>query len=89
MQDLGLAETILPGALLRVTIRALYDFAMALRERGPVVEEEFAEALTRHPLANVHAFAGFDQIRRWEEEFLPAEEIAKYRDSVGYRPSRD
>jgi 2-methylisocitrate lyase-like PEP mutase family enzyme len=89
MQDLGLAVTILPGALLRVTIRALYDFAMALRERGPVVEEEFAEALSRHPLANVHAFAGFDQIRRWEEEFLPAEEIAKYADSVGYRPSRD
>jgi 2-methylisocitrate lyase-like PEP mutase family enzyme len=89
MQDLGLAVTILPGALLRVTIRALYDFTMALRERGPVVEEEFAEALTRHPLANVHAFAGFDQIRRWEEEFLPAEEIAKYADSVGYSPSRD
>jgi 2-methylisocitrate lyase-like PEP mutase family enzyme len=89
MQDLGLAVTILPGALLRVTIRALYDVAMALRERGPVVEEEFAEALSRHPLANVHAFAGFDQIRRWEEEFLPAEEIAKYADSVGYRPSRD
>jgi 2-methylisocitrate lyase-like PEP mutase family enzyme len=89
MQDLGLAVTILPGALLRVTLRALHDFAVALRERGPVVEAEFAEALTQHPLANVHAFAGFDQIRRWEEEFLPADEIEKYRDSVGYRPSGD
>ena len=88
MQDLGLAVTILPGALLRVTLRALYDFAVALRERGPVVEQEFAEALTQHPLANVHAFAGFDQIRRWEEEFLPAEEIDKYADSVGYHPPR-
>jgi len=89
MQDLGLAVTILPGALLRVTLRALHDFAVALRERGPVVEEEFAEAFRQHPLANVHAFAGFDQICRWEEEFLPAAEIEKYQDSVGYRPSRD
>jgi 2-methylisocitrate lyase-like PEP mutase family enzyme len=89
MQHLGLAVTILPGALLRVTLRALHDFAVALHERGPVVEAEFAEALEQHPLANVHAFAGFDQIRRWEEEFLPADEIEKYRDSVGYRPSGD
>jgi 2-methylisocitrate lyase-like PEP mutase family enzyme len=86
MEELGIAVTILPGALLRVTIQALYDFAVALREEGPLAEAAFAERFKDHPLANVHAFAGFDQVRAWEEEFLPPAEIGKYEDSVGYRP---
>ena len=86
MRDLGIALTILPGALLRLTIQTLYDFATALRERGPEVEAEFADRFRGHPLGDVHTFAGFDAIRRWEEAFLPAEELDKYADSVGHQP---
>jgi 2-methylisocitrate lyase-like PEP mutase family enzyme len=88
MQDLGIAVTILPGALLRVTLQALYDFAVALRERGPAAEAEFAERFKGHPLGDVHTFAGFDQVRQWEEAFLPADELEKYADSVGHQPGR-
>jgi 2-methylisocitrate lyase-like PEP mutase family enzyme len=88
MQELGIAVTILPGVALRATIQAVYDLAVALRDRGPVAEEEFAERFEAHPLANVHAFAGFDEVRAWESEFLPAEDLDKYEDSVGYQPAR-
>jgi len=88
MRELGIALTILPGALLRLTIQSLYDFAVALREKGPEAEAEFAERFRGHPLGDVHTFAGFDEVRRWEEDFLPAEELEKYADSVGHQPGR-
>ena len=86
MQELGIAVAIAPGAVLRVTLQAVYDFALALRERGPLAEAEFAERFKRHPLGDLHTFAGFDRIREWEEAFLPAAALEKYGDSVGHQP---
>ncbi len=86
--DLGIAVAILPGLAMRATIRAVYDLAAAVRERGPAAEAEFDRAFRAHPLADVHTFAGFDQVRAWEAEYLPAEELDKYEDSVGHQPGR-
>jgi 2-methylisocitrate lyase-like PEP mutase family enzyme len=88
LEDLGIAIVILPGVALRATIQAVYDLGVALRDTGPLAEEAFAARFKDHPLANVHAFAGFDQVQVWEREFLPAEDLDKYRDSVGYQPTR-
>jgi len=88
MNELGIAVTILPGATFRATIQAVYDFATELKQRGPVAEADFNERFKGHPLGNVHRFAGFDQVREWEEEYLPAEEMEKYRDSVGHQPAK-
>jgi 2-methylisocitrate lyase-like PEP mutase family enzyme len=87
MSELGIAVTILPGATLRATVQAVYDFARDLRERGPAAEADFNERFKGHPLGNLHSFAGFDQVRAWEEEYLPAEEMDKYADSVGHQPA--
>ena len=88
MRDLGIAITISPGAILRLTIQAVYDFAVALRDQGPAAETEFSERFRSHPLGDFHTFAGFDRIRQWEDQFLPREELEKYSDSVGHLPSR-
>ena len=88
MQELGIAIAILPGAALRATVKAVYDLAAALHERGPEAEVELTESLVGHPLGNLHTFAGFDQIRAWEEAYLPPEELVKYADSVGHQPTR-
>jgi 2-methylisocitrate lyase-like PEP mutase family enzyme len=87
MRDLGIAVTIAPGAVLRVTIQAVHDFAVALRERGPEAEAEFARRFAGHPLGDLHTFAGFDRVRAWEEMFLPEEDLEKYADSIGHVPS--
>jgi 2-methylisocitrate lyase-like PEP mutase family enzyme len=87
MRELGIAMTIVPGALFRATITAVYDLALALRERGPLAEAEFIERFKQHPLGDVHTFAGFDRIRAWEEAFLPPDELDKYDDSVGHQPT--
>jgi 2-methylisocitrate lyase-like PEP mutase family enzyme len=88
MKELGIALTILPGATLRVALQAVWDFATALREDGPVAEARFAERFRDHPVGDLHTFAGFDRIRAWETEYLPAEELDKYQGSVGHQPAR-
>src|SRR6267378_4447099 len=88
MQELGIAVTIIPGATFRATIEAVYDLAVALRDEGPLAEERFAERFKRHPLGDVHTFAGFDRVREWEAQYLPPEELEKYADSVGHQPTR-
>jgi 2-methylisocitrate lyase-like PEP mutase family enzyme len=88
MKELGIAITILPGATLRVALQAIWDFAAALRAEGPAAEARFAERFKDHPVGDLHTFAGFDQIRAWEGEYLPAEELEKYDGSVGHQPAR-
>jgi len=88
MKELGIAVTILPGATLRVALQAMWDFAAALRAEGPVAEARFAERFKDHPVGDLHTFAGFDQIRAWEAEYLPPEEQEKYQASVGHQPTR-
>jgi 2-methylisocitrate lyase-like PEP mutase family enzyme len=86
MNALGIAVAIVPGATFRATIQAVYDLAVALRDEGPLAEARFDAAFRAHPLGDVHAFAGFGEIRAWEEAFLPPEELDKYDDSVGHQP---
>jgi 2-methylisocitrate lyase-like PEP mutase family enzyme len=88
MKELGIAVTILPGATLRVALQAMWDFAAALNAEGPAAEARFAERFKDHPVGDLHTFAGFDQIRAWEAEYLPAEELEKYEGSVGHQPTR-
>ena len=86
MQELGIAITITAGTAMRATIQAVYDIAVKLRDDGPMAEAAFAEAFKRHPLGDLHTFAGFDEIREWENAYLPAEQLGKYADSVGHQP---
>ena len=57
---------------------------------GPIDVEAVKrfEARTKdHPAGNMHAFIGFSDIKKLEEEFLPsAEVLAKYEGSVGFQP---
>lgn len=87
MRELGIAVAISPGATLRATIQAVYDLAVDMRERGPTAEADFNERFKKHPLGDLHTFAGFDQVRAWEEAYLPSEEMDKYVDSVGHQPA--
>jgi len=86
MKALGLAVAIAPGAILRAALAAMYDLAVEMRSEGPAAEARFIERFLRHPLGDLHTFAGFDRIREWEREYLGAEAMEKYADSVGHVP---
>jgi len=86
MKALGIAVTIVAGALMRVSLAAMHDLAVQMRDEGPMAEARFIEKFAKHPLGDLHTFAGFDRIRAWEKEFLGEEAMAKYADSVGHMP---
>ncbi|GGC26788.1 carboxyvinyl-carboxyphosphonate phosphorylmutase [Siccirubricoccus deserti] len=86
MAELGIAVTILPGAVLRQTIMAVHDLAVALKQQGALAEAEVDARTKTHPLGNLHLFAGFDRIRALEEGFLPTESQQKYAGTLGHLP---
>ena len=88
MASLGIFVTILPGVTMRASIIAMYDLAVAIREKGPMAEAEFNKKLKDHPLGNTHELAGFDRIRALEEAFLPPETAQKYEGTLGHMPRR-
>jgi len=53
----------------------------------PCPSEELNESLKGHPLADLHTFASFDQIRAWEGACLPPAELGKYENSIGHQPT--
>ena len=86
MRAMGIAVCISPNAMLRSALGAMHDLALQLRAEGPVAETRFMEAFKGHPLGDLHTFAGFDQVRAWEKEYLGEEAMRKYADSVGHVP---
>jgi 2-methylisocitrate lyase-like PEP mutase family enzyme len=86
MKALGIALTIAPGALLRVSLTAMHDLAVQMRDEGPIAEARFFKDFSQHALGDLHSFAGFDRIRAWEKEYLGEEAMQKYADSVGHLP---
>ena len=86
MRALGIAACISPNAMLRTALAAMHDLAAQMRVEGPVAETRFMEGFRKHPLGDLHTFAGFDRIREWEQEYLGEEAMAKYADSLGHVP---
>ena len=86
MRSLGIAVCIAPNAMLRSALAAMHDLAVAMKAEGPVAETRFMETFKQHPLGDLHTFAGFDQVRAWEREYLGEEAMKKYADSVGFVP---
>ena len=86
MKALRISVTIVAGAMMRVSLSAMHDLAVQLRDEGPMAEARFIENFSKHPLGDLHTFAGFDKIRALEKEYLGEEAMKKYADSVGHVP---
>jgi 2-methylisocitrate lyase-like PEP mutase family enzyme len=86
MQGMGIAVCITALTLARASLMAMHDIAVRLRDQGPMAELEFIGRFDAHPIGNLHGFAGFDEVRRLEELYLPREALRKYEDSIGHVP---
>ncbi|RMF84204.1 MAG: carboxyvinyl-carboxyphosphonate phosphorylmutase [Nitrospinota bacterium] len=87
LQQLGVAAVIYPTLSLQATLRGVWDLAQDLKKRGTQAVLDFLAEMKGHPLEDQHRFAGFPEIRKLEEEFLPSEEVMrKYEASEGYQP---
>ena len=75
------------GGALRAAARAMWDYLHAFAREDAALEQRIMSEIKGHPVADFHAFVGFPEIRKLEEQFLPPEEIQrKYEGSIGFRP---
>lgn len=75
------------GGALRAASRAVWDYLHAFAREDAALETRIAQEIKGHPVADFHAFVGFPEIRKLEEEFLPPDEMQrKYEGSIGFRP---
>jgi len=86
MRQMGIAVCISPNAMLRCALAAMHDLAREMKQDGPVAETHFMESFKKHPLGDLHTFAGFDQVRAWERDYLGEEAMKKYANSIGHLP---
>lgn len=70
----------------RVAAKAWWDFANALHRTGIQADIDLLEQLRGTPMEDWYGFTGFNEIRKMEEEYLPADDVAaKYASSApGY-----
>lgn len=86
LQELGFSIVIYPGAGLRATCKAVYDLMVDIKERGTAAMVDFSGEMGGHSLEDLNAFLGFREVKQWEDEFLPDEQVRKkYEDSLGYK----
>lgn len=90
LDDLAAAGVFLvciPVLVLQATLRAAWDALHDLRKGGVEWLRNYEAGLAGHPLGDVHRFVGFAEVARLEEEYLPpAQVVARYHGSLGYRP---
>lgn len=84
LETIGVSLVIFPAASLRASFKGVWDYMQLLKARGTQAEIEFQKG---HSLEDLHAFAGFPEIRRMEEKYLPREDVQrKYDATLGYKP---
>lgn len=87
LNDMGVSIVSNPAGILRSVIKAMWDYAHGFAAGGTEYLREADQEFDAHPTGNLHAFAGFPEIRGLEEEYLPKEEVRKkYAKSLGFQP---
>ena len=87
LNELGIAIVSNATGSLRSSTVALWDYMQAFAKEDVELVKRWEASVKDHPAGNMHAFIGFSEIRKLEEEFLPsAEVVAKYEGSVGFQP---
>ena len=87
LSRLGVAIVEIAGGAFVSAARAMWDFMQGLQNGGTEFLIEFGRGLRDHPIRNFHQFIGFPEIKKYEEMFLPSEEVQrKYEETIGYQP---
>lgn len=88
LNAMGVSMVSFATGALRSGACAMWDFMHKFKKQDVAWQTAFLAEVKDHPVGDIHAFMGFDQIRNLEEEFLPENEVfEKYEGSVGFMPT--
>ena len=87
LNELGIAIVSNATGSLRCSTVAMCDYFEEFARDDVEAVKRFEARVKDHPAGNIHAFIGFSEIKRLEEQYLPsAEVLAKYEGAVGFQP---
>ena len=87
LNEMGIAMVANATGALRSAVIAMSGYFHAFAKEDVEHVKWFEAQHKDHVAGNMHAFMGFADIKKLEEEFLPAADvIAKYEGSVGFQP---
>jgi 2-methylisocitrate lyase-like PEP mutase family enzyme len=87
LNALGIAIVSNATGSLRCSTVAMVDYFQEFARDDVEAVKRFEARVKDHPAGNMHAYIGFSEIKKLEEEFLPsAEVLAKYEGAVGFQP---
>jgi 2-methylisocitrate lyase-like PEP mutase family enzyme len=87
LNELGIAIVSNATGSLRSSTVAMCDYFEEFARDDVEAVKRFEARVKDHPAGNIHAFIGFSEIKRLEEQYLPsAEVIAKYEGAIGFQP---
>lgn len=87
LNEIGIAIVSNATGSLRSSTVAMWDYFQEFAKDDVEAVKRFETRTKDHPAGDMHAFIGFPEIRKLEEEFLPpAEMLSKYEGSVGFQP---
>jgi len=85
LDDWGFDVVIFPLLSTLSTVAHVHATLAAFAEDPVAAMRDVDAAFDETPLGSLHEFAGFPQVVDWEERYLPADDRAKYDDSLGDR----
>ena len=87
LNDLGIAIVSNATGALRSSMIAMWDYMNAFAKEDVEFVKAFTEKHRQHAAGDLHAFVGFADIKKFEQEFLPADDGAKkYAGALGFQP---
>ncbi len=83
LEDAGYDIVIYPLAATLATIESVARRLRAFKMDGQAALEELDAAFSESGVGDLHEFVGFPGVVEWERQYMPADEQAKYDDSLG------
>ena len=83
LQQLGYAAAFYPGLIAQPGLRASWEYAHDFKARGVAAQIEWQERRWQYPMPHMFDIVGFPKVAEWEQEYLPAEWLSKYEESIG------
>ena len=87
LAEYGVLFVALPAIVIQSALRGAWDVLASIQNEGVEAAFRFEEEIKGHKVGNIHSYVGFPEIRKLENEYLPAAEIAARYDksALGFR----
>lgn len=77
VQAMGYAIAFFAANCIRSATKGLWDYLVALRDRGSAADLDFIATVEGYPFENWYAYTGYEELRQLEEQYLPAGPLAR------------